>query len=30
VAAMVSEVNGATLQGTNDGRLIPASVLAIQ
>jgi bacillopeptidase F len=27
VAAMVSEVNGADLPGTNDGRLIPASVL---
>jgi len=30
VVATVSEVNGATLQGTNDGRLIPAAVLAIQ
>jgi len=30
VAAMVSEVNGATLQGTNDGRLIPAAVLVLQ
>ena len=27
VAAMVSEVNGADLPGTNDGRLIPATVL---
>ena len=30
VAAMVSEVNGASLRGTNDGRLIPAVVLVIQ
>jgi len=29
VAAMVSEVNGATLPGTNDGRLIPAAVLVL-
>ncbi len=30
VAAMVSEVNGAALQGTNDGWLIPAAVLVLQ
>ena len=30
VAAMVSEVNGASLPGTNDGRLIPAAVLVLQ
>lgn len=29
IAAMVSEVNGAALRGTNDGRLIPAAVLAL-
>ena len=29
VAAMVSEVNGAALPGTNDGRLIPAAVLVL-
>jgi hypothetical protein len=29
VAAMVSEVNGADLPGTNDGRLIPAAVLVL-
>jgi hypothetical protein len=30
VAAMVSEVNGAALPGTNDGWLIPAAVLVLQ
>jgi PKD repeat protein len=30
VAAMVSEVNGASLPGTNDGWLIPATVLVLQ
>ncbi len=29
VAAMVSEINGAELPGTNDGRLIPAAVLVL-
>ena len=29
VAAMVSEVNGADLPGTNDGRLIPAAILVL-
>ncbi len=29
VAAMVSEVNGAALPGTNDGRLIPAAILVL-